>query len=170
MGGLNIAHHAECLIYPCTSYFFERGHIGEVSLRPGNGTCTSLLTARKARSGSAHLEFLLEHKLIKLSPSRLIDSIYAVQSIGRSLHALSKEFENEITPPVEESKSQKPDDEPTMLLSPSDGRIIAETLEVPELEQEVERAIHQVSSQLRKNKDVYKEKPGHDSAAKKGER
>lgn len=57
-----------------------------------------------------------------------------------------------------------------MLLSPSDGRIIAETLEVPELEQEVERAIHQVGSELRKNKDVYEEKPVHDPASKKGER
>lgn len=57
-----------------------------------------------------------------------------------------------------------------MLLSPSDGRIIAETLEVPELEQEVERAIHQVSAQLRRNKDVNEEKHALDSAAKKAER
>lgn len=57
-----------------------------------------------------------------------------------------------------------------MLLSPSDGKIIAETLEVPELEQEVERAIHQVSSQLRKNKIVHEDKPALDSAAKKDER
>lgn len=86
------------------------------------------------------------------------------------MQALNKEFGNEITPPVRDSKSQKPDEEPTMLLLPSDGRIIAETLEVPELEQEVERAIHQVGAQLRRNKDVYEEKPVHDSAAKKGER
>lgn len=86
------------------------------------------------------------------------------------MQALTKEFGNEITPPVKDSKSQKPDEEPTMLLSPSDGRIIAETLEVPELEQEVERAIHQVGSELRKNKDVYEEKPVHDPASKKGER
>lgn len=57
-----------------------------------------------------------------------------------------------------------------MLLSPSDGRIIAETLQVPELEQEVERAIHQVSAQLRRNKDAYEEQPTLDSAAKKAER
>lgn len=57
-----------------------------------------------------------------------------------------------------------------MLLSPSDGRVIAETLEVPELEQDVERAIHQVSAQLTRNKDVYEEKHTLDSTAKKAER
>lgn len=57
-----------------------------------------------------------------------------------------------------------------MLLSPSDGRIIAETLEVPELEQEVERAIHQVNAQLRRNNNVSEEKHALDSTAKKAER
>lgn len=54
-----------------------------------------------------------------------------------------------------------------MLLSPSDGRIIAETLEVPELEQELERAIHQVATQLRRNQDVSEKKHALNPAAKK---
>lgn len=78
------------------------------------------------------------------------------------MQALSKEFGNEITPPVQNSRSEKSEEEPIMLLSPSDGRIIAETLEVPELEQEVERAIHQVSAQLMRNKDASEEKHAHD--------
>lgn len=57
-----------------------------------------------------------------------------------------------------------------MLLLPSDGRIIAETLGVPELEQEVERAIHQVSAQLRRNKVAYEEQPALDPTVKKAER
>lgn len=114
-----------------------------------------------------HLEFLLQHKLIKLSPSRLIDTVYAVQNIGRSLQALSKEFGNKITPPIQNTRSEKSEEEPIMLLSPSDGRIIAETLEVPELEQELERAIHQVGAQLRRNKDVSEKKHALDPAAKK---
>lgn len=54
-----------------------------------------------------------------------------------------------------------------MLLSPSDGRLIAETLEVPELEQELERAIHQVSAQLRRSKDMSEKKDALDPAAKR---
>ena len=83
------------------------------------------------------------------------------------MQALSKEFGNEITPPIQNTRSEGSEEEPIMLLSPSDGRIIAETLEIPELEQEVERAIHQVSAQLRKNKDASEEKHGLDPAAKK---
>lgn len=120
-----------------------------------------------ARSASVHLEFLLQHKLIKLAPSRLIDSVYAVQNIGRSLQALSKEVGNKITSPIQNTRSEESEEEPIMLLSPSDGRIIAETLEVPELEQELERAIHQVSAQLRRNKDVSEKKHALDPAAKK---
>ena len=86
------------------------------------------------------------------------------------MQALNKEFSNEITPLVQDSKPEKRDEEPIMLLSPSDGRVIAETLEVPELEQDVERAIHQVSAQLTRNKDVYEEKHTLDSTAKKAER
>lgn len=70
------------------------------------------------------------------------------------MQALGKEFRNEITPPIRSTRSEKSEEEPIMLLSASDGRIIAETLEVPELEQEVERAIHQVSAQLRSKKDA----------------
>lgn len=83
------------------------------------------------------------------------------------MQALSKEFGNEITPPVQNTRPEKSEEEPIMLLSPSDGRIIAETLEVPELEQEVERAIHQVSAQLRRNKDASEEKHALDLAARK---
>lgn len=86
------------------------------------------------------------------------------------MQALKKEFENEITPSVQNTRSGKSEEEPIMLLSPSDGRIAAETLEVPELEQEVERAIHQVSAQLRRNRDVNEEKHALDSTAKKAER
>ena len=47
----------------------------------------------------------------------------------------------------------------TMLLSPSDGRLIAECLEVPEMEQEIERAIQQVGGALKVKKESEEEKP-----------
>lgn len=48
--------------------------------------------------------------------------------------------------------------ESTMLLLPSDGGHIANCLDIPELEQEIERAIHQVQGELKAKKESEEEK------------
>ena len=53
-----------------------------------------------------------------------------------------------------------------MLLSKKSGKIIAEVLEIPALEEEVERAIWQVKRQLRGKKELKEEKKELDSALK----
>ena len=56
-----------------------------------------------------------------------------------------------------------------MLLSPLDGRVIADRLEVPEIEQEIERAIHQVQGALDSKKELDAEKRALEGATEKPE-
>lgn len=51
-----------------------------------------------------------------------------------------------------------------MLLSASSGRLIADCLEAPELEQEIERAVHQIEGALKAKKELNEEKRAMDSA------
>lgn len=121
----------------------------------------------RARSGSAHLEFLLEKKLIELAPSSILDKVYAVQGIGVSLKELDKEVENIKTPSSHSTALDEAENPPaTMLLSPSDGKLIADYLEVPEMEQEIERAIHQVEGALKAKKELEEEKQAMRAAHK----
>lgn len=80
---------------------------------------------------------------------------------------LDKEVEDLKTP---SSSSSALDDSgkvaATMLLSRSDGRFIAECLEVPEMEQEIERAIHQVGGALKAKKELEEEKQTLGTASK----
>lgn len=106
-----------------------------------------------------HVEFLLENKLIKLVPSSILDKIYAVQGIGVSIKELDTEIENMKTPSRSTSALDEAGNLPaTMLLSPSDGKLIADCLDVPEMEQEIERAIHQVEKALKAKKRLKEEK------------
>lgn len=102
----------------------------------------------------------MTNQLIEFSRSKILDEIYKLQKLDRSLETMKSHFkaiqsltESEIAP----SESPKPPGE-TMLLSPSSGMLIAECLEFPEIEQEVERAIKQVGEFLRAQKEVEGEK------------
>lgn len=97
--------------------------------------------------------------MIELAPSSILDKVYAVQGIGVSLKELDKEVEGMKTPSSRNSALDDSGKVPTtMLLSPSDGRLIADCLEVPEMEQEIERAIHQVGEALKAKKELEEEK------------
>lgn len=105
--------------------------------------------------------------MIELAPSSILDKVYAVQGVGASLKEIDKEVENMKTPSGSSSAFDESGNLPaTMLLSPSDGRLIADCLEVPEIEQEVERAIHQVEGALKAEKQVEEEKQGLGAAKK----
>ena len=124
-----------------------------------------------ARSGSVHLRFLLDNRLIKLTPSPILDTAYSIHRIGASLKRLEAKIERET---LESGSSSSPalkesDDLPTMLLSPSDGRVLAECLDVEEMEQEVERAIHQVEGALKAKNELEEEKHSIEIANKKSE-
>lgn len=56
-----------------------------------------------------------------------------------------------------------------MLLSPSSGKVIADYLEVPELEAEIERAAWQVEKSLKARQDLKEEEEVSEAAGKASE-
>lgn len=94
-----------------------------------------------------------------LSCSKILDEIYALQKLNRSLETLKSEYKAIQSPTESESIFSESLETPseTMLLSPSSGMLIAECLEIPDIEQEVERAIHQVAASLRPKRELEEE-------------
>jgi hypothetical protein len=98
-------------------------------------------------SGSQHLEFLLENKLITAKPSKILDELYSTgkqpfdaQSILSSENASSAASEEK------------------MFLNKSNGKRIAEALGIPELDVELDRAVWQVEKALKAEKELKDEK------------
>ena len=128
--------------------------------------------AQKALSGSKHVEFLLDHKLIKESPSSLLDTLYSIARVDVALSDARREVERlRAGRDNGEAKPQNTSDPhgEEMLLSQSSGRLIAETVEVPELEMEIERAIAQVERTLAARAQLVDEKVEMESATKGAE-
>lgn len=147
--------------YP-TSHFFiclsVHGRIGVASHQMHPACC--LANKLSARSGSKHLDFLQKNQLIELSRSKILDEIYTLQKLTRSLETLKSDFKAIQSPTRNEVIPFESPETPseTMLLSPSSGRLIAECLEIPAIEQEVERAIRQVETSLRAERELEREK------------
>ena len=84
-------------------------------------------------NGSKHLEFLLDHDLIKPTSMSGLEHVYS----KHAEHNLGKDQ-------VKELKDEKHKSDDTMLLKQSDGKELAKVLHAPELAAEVERAVEQV--------------------------
>lgn len=78
----------------------------------------------KAVSGGKHVQWLVENKLLHLSPSAALDRLYTKAAVA------------------EESGKEE------MLLTQQQVRALSETLDIPALEIELERAIWQVDKAL----------------------
>lgn len=104
-----------------------------------------------------------------LSHSQALDEIYAFQKLDRSLKTLKAEYGAIQSPTESEGTSSGSSENPseTMLLSPSSGRLIADCLGAPDIEQEVERAIHQVEASLRAERELEEEKRAIQSSTTK---
>jgi hypothetical protein len=105
-------------------------------------------------SGSKHIEFLLDNKLIVPKPSQTLDELY---STGKA------PFDHT------ESNTEKPSTnsgtkEEKMVLHKSNGSRIAEALEIPELNIELDRAVWQVEKALQAEKELKEEKARLDTA------
>ncbi|KAM3077176.1 hypothetical protein ACMFMG_003360 [Clarireedia jacksonii] len=109
----------------------------------------------KALKGSQHIEFLLKEQLIRKQPSKILDQLYARQMLPKSR-----------SPPLMDPKSvsSKPSNVERMLLQQSDASRIASSLNIPELQLELERAVWQVERDLQAKKDLRDEKERLDSA------
>lgn len=89
-----------------------------------------------ALSGSKHLQFLLDKNLLQPVNSGVLDGVYAQSFPVKKPDPNSKEVGD------------------SMLLTVPMARSIAETLQVPELTVELERAIWQVSTSLKEAQEA----------------
>ena len=96
-------------------------------------------------SGSRHIEFLLDKKLIKAKSSKILDELYA--SGKRPFDTVSSSSGSD----AEESRIG------TMVLHKSDGKRIAEALEMSELDVELDRAVWQVEKALKAEQELKQE-------------
>lgn len=112
----------------------------------------------RALSGSRHIEFLLDNKLVKSKPSPILDELYASGKLRFDAASMPS-----TTKPID--SSDDPNEE--MVLHKSDGTRIAEALKIPELDVELDRAVWQVEKALRAAKELREEKKDMDAANSK---
>lgn len=98
----------------------------------------------RALSGSKHIEFLLDKNLITPQSSPILNELYKSGERPFDISASKNNTE-------------------TMVLHNSDGKRIAEALEIPELSVELDRAVWQVEKALHAEKELREEKSNLDS-------
>ena len=109
----------------------------------------------RAIGGGKHLQFLLQNKLLSLAPSSVLDQIYLDTRLPRLPPA-----EPQTVPIADDYATQqpKPDgEEPEAPLFQKEApKQLAEALEVPEVELELERALWQVETAIKTAKEKEK--------------
>jgi len=105
----------------------------------------------RALSGSRHIEFLLDKKLLIVQPSSILDKLYA---------SGKQSFKRDSELGVYGTTALEPE---TMLMHESDGKRIAEALNMPELYIELDRAVWQAEKALQAETKLNKEKSKSDS-------
>lgn len=121
-----------------------------------------------ARRGSEHIEFLVKHNLFEQVPSSILDQAYSVAKIGVSLRSMEKEIDGQDKKGEDPGDPSPTPEQPpeTLLLSQTDGAMIAHCLDIPELGPEVERAVWQVERSVGAAKELAEEKAELDHAKK----
>ena len=107
----------------------------------------------RALSGSRHIEFLLDKKLITPRPSKILDELYSSGKTQFNTRAVASMTSQDST-----------SEEDSMVLHKSDGKRIAQALEIPELDIELDRAVWQVEKALTAQKELKQEKAKLDEA------
>lgn len=130
----------------------------------GDSHCT-------ARCGSEHIEFLVKNKLFEKSPSSVLDTAYAVNSIGVSLGRIQQDVKHLSAPGqgLQQAESQSHEPAEEMLLSKADGIFIADCLNIPELAPEIERAVWQVERAIKARRKAHNKNTELESAKAKRE-
>lgn len=101
-----------------------------------------------------------------------MDTLYSIAQVDTVINNARKEIERlKVARDDKEAKLQETsyalDEE--MVLSQSSARLIADTLEVPELEIEIERAVAQVERSLAARRELAEEKRKIESATRGAE-
>ena len=102
-----------------------------------------------ALKGSDHLDFLLDHRLLRPVSSSEMEQIY---------QRIAPDLQNSFTFVTRTQVLEGTDPEEQMLLTGSSHKFVSQTLNVPELGGEVERAVHQVEASLAREKVSEKER------------
>lgn len=108
--------------------------------------------------GSDHLDFIVDHRLFRpVSPPEVEDVYEDIAPDAPDFHFVTRSQVEDGTAPDE-----------VMILTPGSHTVLAQTLGVPELSGEVERAIHQVEHQLQRKK-TQRSPPAHIESPKKSD-
>ncbi|KAF2503317.1 hypothetical protein BU16DRAFT_449143 [Lophium mytilinum] len=116
----------------------------------------------KALTGSKHLQFILENKLLKPVPSSELDEAYAAglmyptRELSRAAPLPTQEQVDEISNIV--GKQTNDGSEDVMVLQRWNGKLIAERFKLPEMEIEIERAVEQVETAIKGKEELLEEK------------
>jgi len=119
----------------------------------------------RALSGSQHIEFLLDSKLVTPKPSAVLDTLYSagvMQAVRDNTLIRTKGSTIKSSSSINKGNGGG---EEVVLLQPWNAKLMAKALEIPELEVELERAIWQVEKSLKAQNDLQEEKTDLDAAA-----
>ncbi|KAK4158289.1 mitochondrial K+-H+ exchange-related-domain-containing protein [Chaetomidium leptoderma] len=108
----------------------------------------------RALCGGKHIQFLINNNLLALTPSPVVDAVYAEQkevlpSTPKPTTDSSEVLVNNPHIFASQDGAQNPDGE-TMLMSQANGKKMTQALDLPQLEVELERAIWQVEAAIKK--------------------
>ncbi|KAK0645479.1 mitochondrial K+-H+ exchange-related-domain-containing protein [Cercophora newfieldiana] len=127
----------------------------------------------RALAGGKHIQFLLQKNLLTLTPSPVVDEVYADQkqplpSTPQPTTTLKAGPDGETFKTFDPSNTKVPNpDGETMLLSQANGKKMTQALDLPQLEVELERAIWQVETAIKEsNKEAAGPEEGGSSSAK----
>ncbi|KAL8816398.1 MAG: hypothetical protein Q9223_004585 [Gallowayella weberi] len=124
----------------------------------------------RARSGSQHVEFLLNNRLLKFTASNRLDLGYTAGGLETKMKELDSEAKKVLDKPADvNSDPEASKDTEKILLTQSSGSFIADLTQVPELEEQVQRAVKQVEKSLRAKKELQEEKQELDSVVKRAD-
>ena len=90
----------------------------------------------RAIAGGKHIQWLISNKLLVPSPSKALDLVYAQSPAANNKDATAKE---------------------EILLTHTQIRTCTDTLEIPELETELDRAVWQIEEELKKEEQKKQE-------------
>ena len=107
-------------------------------------------------SGSKHIEFLLDKKLITPRPSKILDELYTSGKRPFDTGSVTRTISHDSTTGTD-----------TMVLHKSDGKRIAQALEMPQLDIELDRAVWQVEKALMAENELKQEKANLDKVNSK---
>ena len=102
-------------------------------------------------SGSKHIEFLLDKKLITPQPSKILDELYTSRKRPFDTGSVTSTTSHDSTAGTD-----------AMVLHKSDGKRIAQALEMPQLDIELDRAVWQVEKALMAENELKQEKANLD--------